>query len=802
MKFKNEISPKVISIVFAIFICLFAISFYVIAWEEPANVPPGGNVYAPLNTSDSYQTKEGRIGIYTSDTDLNYGFIVGEAGKEKGIKATGNSWFDGTINATGDICTNLAGGKCLSSITGEGLWFDAANYIYSKNYYKFIIKDDGRIGIGLDMSDLTRQTVLNINADDSGFPMGIYVKSSAGNGQAIYSEGYTGIVGVGKSIGVLGVSSNTGSGTNAGVAAYSDFAGGIAIYGKGSTWPGSDSWAGYFVGGNEAGVYISNSLNNVAALDIQGVMRLQPRLFSTLNANGTIYYNSTSNKFKCYEDGVWKDCISDGGGGTSLWSENGSEIYYNSGNVGIGTNNPDQKLHIVGTGYATSDLRAPIFYDTNNTAYYIDPTSTSRINSVRFEGELIPDGSICGVGEILKKTGANDWDCATDETGGVGTSLWTDAGSYISANNYTSIVITDTGLIGVKDITPSYEIDVAGTVRATYLIATTDLIVGDDIDFDGELMPDGSTCANGQILKKTGDDNWDCATDETGGGGTSLWSENGVNIYYNSGNVGIGTNDPDQKLHIVGTGYATSDLRAPIFYDTNNTSYYIDPTSTSVFNSVEFDGELKPDGLACADGQILKKTGVNNWDCATDEIGGVGGIGGSGSLNYIPIWTGDTLLGNSPFLVDNSGDGSINFNNYKLEGVREIDPVFNIWEKKYTSYMTDMVGQKMEVVGQSALNGDELVIDFELEEEGSDLWLFWQTIVRETIIPFVSVQSDAEIYAYIDDSEFIIKLRNGEQNAKFSYRLIGTRLDHFDDKDNLYDDQKVEYFIDIDELRK
>ena len=36
------------------------------------------------------------------------------------------------------------------------------------------------------------------------------------------------------------------------------------------------------------------------------------------------------------------------------------------------------------------------------------------------------------------------------------------------------------------------------------------------------------------------------------GGGTSLWSENGQDIFYNSGNVGIGTSEPKSALHVDG----------------------------------------------------------------------------------------------------------------------------------------------------------------------------------------------------------------------------------------------------------
>ncbi len=70
----------------------------------------------------------------------------------------------------------------------------------------------------------------------------------------------------------------------------------------------------------------------------------------------------------------------------------------NSGNVGIGTVSPDQKLHIVGTGYATGDFRAPIFYDTNNTGYYVDPASTSNLNAFVSDASTVGRIRFRGVG--------------------------------------------------------------------------------------------------------------------------------------------------------------------------------------------------------------------------------------------------------------------------------------------------------------------------------------------------------------------------------------------------------------------
>jgi hypothetical protein len=59
---------------------------------------------------------------------------------------------------------------------------------------------------------------------------------------------------------------------------------------------------------------------------------------------------------------------------------------------------------------------------------------------------------------------------------------------------------------------------------------------------------------------------------EGNGGTSSQWTTSGVEIYYNSGNIGIGTNDPITPLHI---------------YNTSNTRLLLDTTTTSSA-SIEF----------------------------------------------------------------------------------------------------------------------------------------------------------------------------------------------------------------------
>jgi hypothetical protein len=69
------------------------------------------------------------------------------------------------------------------------------------------------------------------------------------------------------------------------------------------------------------------------------------------------------------------------------------------------------------------------------------------------------------------------------------------------------------------------------------------------------------------------------------GASTTTLPTDGMMLYSN--NVGIGnfsSGVPSYDLHVKGTGYADSDLRAPIFYNSNNTGYYTNQASTSNYN--------------------------------------------------------------------------------------------------------------------------------------------------------------------------------------------------------------------------
>lgn len=71
---QKQISPKTIALSFGVLILLFITAFYISAWTEPSQAPPGGNVPTPLNVGDDSQEKAASLSfpVFYDNPDTSY----------------------------------------------------------------------------------------------------------------------------------------------------------------------------------------------------------------------------------------------------------------------------------------------------------------------------------------------------------------------------------------------------------------------------------------------------------------------------------------------------------------------------------------------------------------------------------------------------------------------------------------------------------------------------------------------------------------------------------------------------------
>ena len=283
-----------------------------------------------------------------------------------------------------------------------------------------------------------------------------------------------------------------------------------------------------------------------------------------------------------------------------------------------------------GSVAAYSDFRAPLFYDANDTAYYVNPASATRLNGylsfgipgnganangrwLSIEGNTDVDGE--GSGRLFftehnSTTGAMDsYGLSIGYRGGA-TSVTTAGG-----NTWTGLSAIDNGAWGFwgHDGSTTGTLAMYGPRSGAYIAATGDLRapIFYDLNDTGHYINPASNSRTGGI-----------SAIRSGGGHDpygviSVSAPSAANYSYfgmtRNGIIGLGLGiDTDNYVWIGGTtgGHDATrastwvrfgsgatifagDARATQFYDSNNTAYYTDPASTSTLYDLNIAGQQR-----------------------------------------------------------------------------------------------------------------------------------------------------------------------------------------------------------------
>jgi hypothetical protein len=268
-------------------------------------------------------------------------------------------------------------------------------------------------------------------------------------------------------------------------------------------------------------------------------------------------------------------------------------------------------------------MRSPIFYDSNDTGYYADPAGNSQFSLIYANNWFRPQGQT-GVyspsyGIHFWSQSTTDWSMSFAGNTSGGLHLWQDHQSTTKLHLYYdtngSGLLTNTGNWGVRQnygggASPGGTLYGSWTSNGDHRAP-----IFYDSDDTGYYVNPNSTTNLYQLYVRAGGA-YTNLTDvgastapvyivETGTGtGSERWipmiggtstSPSGYRQHTVFGSVrgtawgaafiGVGGNDSyptvAYRFDYVGDATAPSSWRAPIFYDSNDTSYYVDPASTS-----------------------------------------------------------------------------------------------------------------------------------------------------------------------------------------------------------------------------